>query len=95
VLSEERKKQLDEAMDLVIEKYGETLQTLGRHKVKESKEEMITTFKTAVDYPGQAKKVVTLRTNGVELDDLLQEFEDHLKGCGFCFDGHVTIVDEE
>ena len=58
-------------------------------------EGMVTTFKTDVNYPGQARKTVIHQTDGVSLDDLLQEFEDHLKGCGFYFQGHLTIIEGE
>ncbi len=33
--------------------------------------------------------------NSVSLPDLINEFENFLRGCGFIFDGHLTIEDEE
>lgn len=31
----------------------------------------------------------------VSLPDILREFETFLKGCGFSFNGHLEIVDDE
>lgn len=33
-------------------------------------------------------------TNAITLPDLLEAFENHLKGAGFIFDGHLDFVDE-
>ena len=33
-------------------------------------------------------------TNAITLPDLLEAFENHLKGAGFCFDGRLDFVDE-
>lgn len=33
-------------------------------------------------------------TNAVTLPDLLEAFENHLKGAGFVFDGRLDFVDE-
>jgi len=33
-------------------------------------------------------------TNANTLPDLLEAFENHLKGAGFIFDGHLDFVDE-
>lgn len=33
-------------------------------------------------------------TNAATLPDLLEAFENHLKGAGFIFDGHLDFVDE-
>ena len=38
---------------------------------------------------------ITLETNAVVLDDVLQEFEQFLKGCGFFFSGNIEVVDDE
>lgn len=33
-------------------------------------------------------------TNAITLPDLVEAFENHLKGAGFIFDGHLDFVDE-
>lgn len=33
----------------------------------------------------------TIESEDVNLDEMLMAFEDFLKGCGYVFDGHVTI----
>lgn len=37
---------------------------------------------------------VIVKSNEVVLTDLLEDFEDFLRGCGFVFDGHLEIVEE-
>lgn len=34
-------------------------------------------------------------SSAITLTDLLSDFEYYLKGCGFTFDGHLDIVEEE
>jgi hypothetical protein len=38
---------------------------------------------------------VTLETNAVGIDEVLQQFECFLKGCGYHFGGHLEIVEDE
>lgn len=38
---------------------------------------------------------VCVNTSAVQLDDILRKFEDYLRACGFYFDGHVTICNED
>ena len=37
----------------------------------------------------------TVEFNGESLDDIINEFEMFLKGCGFNFNGHLDFVTEE
>ena len=37
----------------------------------------------------------TIESEDVNLDEMLMAFEDFLKGCGYVFDGHVTIEDPD
>ncbi len=41
------------------------------------------------------KTTVIIRVDAVTLDDLVEAFEEFLKGCGFIFDGTLDIVEEE
>jgi len=56
---------------------------------------MKTTFITMYDYEGQPKSMITHETEADGLDDLIQAFEDHLRGCGFLIEGRLDIVNEE
>lgn len=38
---------------------------------------------------------VTVSFDAVSLDEMLAAYEDFLKACGFVFDGHLVIEDEE
>jgi hypothetical protein len=53
------------------------------------------TFTHTSDYSGQPTVQINLTSDAVSLPDILGNFEDFLRGCGFVFDGHITIVDEE
>lgn len=46
-------------------------------------------------YDGQPEVITTVSTDAVTLPDILSSMEDFLRGCGFHFDGHITIVDED
>jgi len=37
----------------------------------------------------------TVSDNGVTLDEILEEFKLFLRGCGFYFDGKITIVKDD
>ena len=39
--------------------------------------------------------VITYETERLFIEDVLSDFQDFLKGCGFVFDGDVQIVEEE
>lgn len=39
--------------------------------------------------------VIEHSVDAVSIPDLLEAFEAFLKGCGFVFDGHIDIVEEE
>ena len=41
----------------------------------------------------QSKRKVEFSADS--LDDVLVEFEMFLKGCGYCFDGHLDFVQDE
>jgi len=56
---------------------------------------MKTTLITTYDYDGQSKSTITHETDAVVLPELLIAIEDHLRGCGFHFNGHLEIIDEE
>lgn len=38
---------------------------------------------------------LTLETNRVRLDDILEDLEDFLAGCGYVIDGELQIVKDE
>jgi hypothetical protein len=38
---------------------------------------------------------VIIRSDSTDLPSILQDFSDFLKGCGFLWQGEITIVDEE
>ncbi len=38
---------------------------------------------------------LTLEKESVTYMELCEVFEDFLKGCGFLFDGHIQVVNEE
>jgi hypothetical protein len=45
-----------------------------------------------------ADSIVTKKTfefNAERLDSVIGEFETFLKGCGFSFDGHLNLVNED
>jgi hypothetical protein len=39
--------------------------------------------------------IIELPHNEQSIDDLLEAFEEFMRGCGFVFDGHLEVVDEE
>lgn len=47
-----------------------------------------------VPYTGSIKTERIFKFQGVELSDIVQEFEMFLKGCGFNLNGRLDIVDE-
>jgi hypothetical protein len=46
-------------------------------------------------YPGQPHSTVTVTTDAVTLPEVLSQFEDFLRGCGFHFEGSLELVEEE
>jgi hypothetical protein len=38
---------------------------------------------------------VTVESNAEALPELLEDIEDFLRGCGFCFKGNLDIVKDE
>lgn len=38
---------------------------------------------------------VGMQFNAVELQDIVSNFEDFLRGCGFIINGHLDFVEEE
>lgn len=53
------------------------------------------TFEHTSDYDNQPTIKTIVTTDAVSLPDILQSVEDFLRGCGFHFDGHLDIVNEE
>ena len=53
------------------------------------------TFQHTSEYDNQPKVQVIVTTDAVSLPDILGTIEDFLRGAGFHFDGHITIVDED
>ena len=53
------------------------------------------TFEHKSDYDNQPTTLVTVTTDAVSLSEILGTMEDFLRGCGFVFDGHLEIVEEE
>lgn len=53
------------------------------------------TFTHDSEYDNQPRVQVTVTSDAVSLPDILSSMEDFLRGCGFHFDGHITIVDED
>lgn len=45
------------------------------------------------DMFGKTEKTYNVSTNNLVLQDVLEDFEMFLRGCGFVFDGIVDIVD--
>lgn len=52
-------------------------------------------FEWINDYEDQSEEMVTYTTHAVNLEDVCNGFESFLKGMGFVFDGHVTIMEDE
>lgn len=44
---------------------------------------------------GGVKGKLIKTSDSVVLDDILQDFEDFLRGCGFSIKGHLDVVNEE
>lgn len=40
------------------------------------------------------KTTVIIKSESVVLQDILEDFEEFLKACGFNFDGHLDIVSD-
>lgn len=59
------------------------------------KDGMYSTFITKHDYEGQPRSVITTETDAEALDEILEEFESHLRGAGFLFNGHLEVVPNE
>ena len=53
------------------------------------------TFQHTSEYDNQPKIQTIVTTDAVSLPDILQSVEDFLRGCGFHFDGHLTIENED
>jgi hypothetical protein len=45
-------------------------------------------------FEGEQAKVL-MEMHGSTYTDVLLHFEDFLRGCGYIFDGHLDIVEEE
>jgi hypothetical protein len=54
----------------------------------------LTQFITKTSYRGE-KIFHKTTTNAITLPKLIESFENHLRGAGFLFDGHLDFVDEE
>ena len=52
-------------------------------------------FEHVSEYSSQPNTTVNVTTDAVSLPDILGSMEDFLRGCGFHFDGHLGIVEEE
>jgi hypothetical protein len=52
--------------------------------------DMLMEFKLTQSY--DSTRTVTTTTTAVTLDDILEEFEMFLRGCGFVIDGTLDIV---
>lgn len=46
-------------------------------------------------YTDKQVSKITYETENVHLDDILEDFQDFLKGCGFHIKGTLQIVEEE
>lgn len=51
--------------------------------------------KTADDQSKFDSANLTMETSAVYLPDILKDFEDFLKGCGFVFEGSLEVVEPE
>jgi len=38
---------------------------------------------------------IIVQTNAVHLHDILENFEDFLRGCGFVIDGHIDVIEDK
>lgn len=47
------------------------------------------------DGKGNIVESTIKNTNAVTLSEILEAFESYLKGCGFCFNGYLDIVEDE
>jgi hypothetical protein len=52
-------------------------------------------FEHVSEYDNQPKTIVNVTTDAVSLPEILATVEDFLRGCGFVFDGHLEIVEED
>jgi hypothetical protein len=50
---------------------------------------------TAQNYFNSPAETITVTTEAVTLDEILQSFERFLRGCGFSFEGVLDIVVDE
>jgi hypothetical protein len=63
----------------------------------------MTKYTLKQEYPGYSgmhtsapKETVTIEFEGdIALPQMLEKFETFLRGCGFYFDGHLELVDEQ
>lgn len=55
-----------------------------------TKPDMLMEFKLTQSY--NSTRTVTTTTTAVTLDDILEEFEMFLQGCGFIIDGKLDII---
>ena len=57
-------------------------------------------FTFTCEYPDFIKKgntlsKITVESNREYMDDVVEDFQDFLRGCGYSFDGVLTVVDQE
>ena len=52
------------------------------------------TFTCDQNYEGQPKFTTMKSTDAEQIEDVLESFQDFLRGCGFQFDGSVQIGEE-
>ena len=50
---------------------------------------------TCEEVEGKVNTARNVQFSAVHLDDIIEEFELFLKGCGFYFDGHLTVMDDD
>jgi len=48
-------------------------------------------FICTMDYPGQGHTVIRMETDAEDLDGVISDFSDFLRGAGFCFHENETI----
>jgi len=54
----------------------------------------LTQFLTKTSYRGE-KNFHKTTTNAITLPKLIESFENHLRGAGFVFEGHLDFVDDD
>ena len=45
--------------------------------------------------PGVSVAKITYESNREVLDEVIEDFQDFIRGCGYYFDGSLQVVDEE